>query len=184
MADQILDACCVINLFGSGRLESVIAGCGGDFYVSEQVRAESLSIRQPDPNDPSVLVSVTIDLSGAISSGLILETAVAATDEMEAYVDFAVELDDGEASCLAIALIRGWTVATDDRKAKRLASQAGVDVITTPELIQRWANAEGASDAEVGDVLQSIERFARYRPRRSHPLYDWWSDLSSGAAGS
>ena len=45
--------------------------------------------------------------------------------------------------CIAIAEQRGWTVATDDRKAIRVAQQAGLTVVSCPELVKRWADATG-----------------------------------------
>ena len=54
----------------------------------------------------------------------------------------------------------------------------GVAVVTTPELLQKWAEATGPGDEILSDVLQSVELFARFRPRRSDPLYDSWTSLS------
>lgn len=181
MADQIVDACCLINLYASGKVEAILPACGGDFYVSEQVQAEALSIRQPDSEDPSLLVRSPIDLSQAISSGLIKACRFESEAESALFVEFATLIDDGEASCLAIAKSRGWLVATDDRKALRLASESGIAVITTPELVQRWVQNSQPSERDLVDLLHCIERFARFRPRRGSPLCDWWSDFVNRA---
>jgi predicted nucleic acid-binding protein len=179
MADQIVDACSLINLYASGRIQAIIPACGGRFYVSEQVRNESVSIRQVDPVDTSVLIPSPIDLMPEISIGLIRECRLETKEEIELYIDFAVHVDDGEASSLAIAKSRNWTVATDDRKAIRMASESGIAVITTPELIERWANATSATDDEIALAVHAIERFARFRPRRDSALYDWWMSIRS-----
>ena len=178
MADWIIDACCLINLYASGKAESILASCAGEFHVSPEVLKESLTIRRRDADDPGLLISAPIDLSGAISAGLLKECRLDGDIEIEAFVEFAAQVDDGEASCLAIARSRGWVIATDDRKATRLAAEAGVAVVTTPELLQTWAEATGPGDEILAEVLQNIELFARFRPRRSDPLYDWWTSLS------
>ena len=177
MADQIVDACSLINLYASGRVQAIIPACGGHSYVSEQVRNESVSIRKVDPADTSILIPSLINLLPEISNGLIKECRLETKEEIESYVNFAIEVDDGEASCLAIAMSRKWMIATDDRKAIRLASESGIAVITTPELIERWAKATSASDEEVRQTIRAIERFARFRPRRSNPLHDWWTSM-------
>lgn len=177
MADQIVDACCLINLYASGSLKAIISACGGDFYVSEEVRRESLSIRQVDPADTSLLIPSPIDFSPEIFSGLIKECRLETKEEIDLYVNFAIEVDDGEASSLAIAKSRSWTVATDDRKAIRLASDSGIDIITTPELIERWVKNSKATDDEIKLTIRAIERFARFRPRRGSPLYTWWYSM-------
>lgn len=181
MADQIVDACCIINLYASGKAQDIVSACGGSFYVSEQVRRESLSIRQPDQHDPALLITSPVSLDEAISNGLIRECHLETGTEIEKYVEFAAQLDDGEASCLAIAKSRGWTVATDDRKAIRVASESGISVITTPELIERWVKASSPTVREIIETLRSIERFANFRPRRASPLHDWWTSFSESA---
>lgn len=178
MADWIVDACCLINLYASGKPESILASCAGEFCVSPEVLRESLSIRRPDADDPALLVSAPIELSGAISAGLIKECRLEEDIEIEAFVEFAAQVDDGEASCLAIARSRKWVIATDDRKAIRLAAEAGVALVTTPELLQKWGEATRPGDEILAEALQNIELFARFRPRRSDPLYDWWTSLS------
>lgn len=174
MTDQIVDSCSLINLYASGKIQEILHACSGNFYVSEQVQRESLSIRQPDSHDPSLLVVSPIDLGEALSNGLILGCRLESAAELQSYVEFAAEVDDGEASCLAIAKSRGWLVATDDRKAMRIASESGITVITTPELIERWVKANGPAPFEIIDTLRRIERFASFRPRRASPLHDWW----------
>ncbi len=177
MADQIVDACCLINLYASGKIQVIVPACGGNFYVSEQVRRESMSIRQVDPADASLLLPSPIDLSPEISKGLIKECRLETKAEIESYVSFAMEVDDGEASSLAIAKSRNWIVATDDRKAIRLASESGIVVITTPELVERWAKNTNPTHDEIAETIRAIERFAKFRPRRGNPLHDWWSSL-------
>lgn len=177
MADQIVDACCLINLYASGRIQDIIPACGGSFFVSEEVRRESLSIRAVDPADPSRLITSPIDLVPEISTGLVNECRLETKEEIESYVRFAMQVDDGEASSLAIAKSRRWIVATDDRKAIRLASESGIAVITTPELVERWVKNIGPTKDEVARTIQAIERFAKFRPRRDNPLYDWWASM-------
>lgn len=177
MADNVVDACCLINLYASGEVTKIVGATAEEFYVVEQVRNEALTIRQPDPEDISKLVQVPIDLDEAVREGFFRECRLEQEAELEAFVRFATQLDDGEASCLALAEQRGWTVATDDRKAIRIAGGSNLSVVTTPELIRQWKQFESPPDAEVAEVLRRIERFARFRPHRSSPFHVWWVDL-------
>lgn len=177
MSERIIDACCLINLYATGQEDSLLQACGG-FWVAPQVQNEALRIRRIDEDDPTGLVMEDIDLGGAIAAGYIHTCQLEGEDEVDAFVRFAMELDDGEASCLAIAKSRGWTVATDDRKARRIASANGIALINTPELIQRWVDATSPSEATVTDVLKKTELIANFRPRRSDPLSSWWNRLT------
>jgi len=105
---------------------------------------------------------------------LIKECRLETEEEIEIYVHFAREVDDGEPSSLAIAKSRNLTVATDDRKAIRLASESGIGVITTPELVERWVRNTSPTEAEIILAILAIERFAKFRPRRGSPVYNWW----------
>ena len=64
---------------------------------------------------------------------------------------------DGEAMCLAIAEARGWSIATDDRKAIRVARQAGLAVLSCPELIKAWVNATAPDAKLLVQVLTDIQ---------------------------
>ena len=177
MAERIIDACCLINLYATGKEKSIFEASGG-FYVSEQVQGEALRIRKIDDDDSTRLVPKEIDLTDAITTGLIHPCQFDGQDDLDSFIQFARKLDDGEASCLAIARSRGWTVASDDRKARRIASENNIALVSTPELIREWVDVTSAGESVVADVLRLIERFARFRPRRTDPLHDWWIGLS------
>jgi predicted nucleic acid-binding protein len=178
MVIVIMDACCLINLCAAGELVSLLTSLRWEIYVSRHVLAEAYYILQEDPEDESQLVPARIDLQPAIEGGSLRTCDVAAGEEMNLFVRLAATLDDGEAACLAIAKSRSWVLATDDRKAIRLAGELGVGTITTPELIKRWADATQAREVEVAAVLTKIQILARFVPRRGSPLYDWWKELS------
>jgi predicted nucleic acid-binding protein len=98
--------------------------------------------------------------------------------EAEEFVRLARILDDGEALCLALAKCRGWVLATDDRKAIRVANDESVATVTTPELIKHWADSCRAENDAIATVLRNVERFARFTPRRGMLLADWWEQLA------
>jgi hypothetical protein len=77
---------------------------------------------------------------------------------------------------LSIAKCRGWSVLTDDKKARRIAKELGVQVLATPEVMKQWAIASGPTAAELSQVLGAIERFANYRPGRGATDYQWWME--------
>ncbi|MCH8044504.1 MAG: hypothetical protein IID44_12365 [Planctomycetes bacterium] len=161
MPGKIVDACCLINVYASGRPLPILRSLGGDLFLSDVVRGEALSIRCRDVDnegeDVGSLVPEAIDLSAAFQAGLIQECQVEGESETESFVNFAMELDDGEAASLAIAKCRGWTVATDDRKAMRVAQSHGIPTLTTPEIIKIWAEDARAKDEDIAEVLRNIQ---------------------------
>lgn len=176
MSDSIVDSCCVINLYATGNILTIIPPLRLRLHVPKKVLEESLYVRQPDSADAGKLVQQTVDLTPAILAGLLHRCDLEGEEELNLFVELALKLDDGEAECLAIAKVRGWTLATDDRKGWREASALGVQVITTPELVKRWADATKADAEAVAKVVQDIQEYARFVPHKSMPLYSWWVD--------
>jgi hypothetical protein len=175
MPAVILDACGTLNLYATGRFVPILVSLRHEWYLPAAVERESQQYRQPDAADPEKLIVVPIDLAPAIDGGVLSRCDCESDAEAELYIQLAARIrDDGESMGLAIAKCRGWSVLTDDKKARRIAKELGVDVMGTPEVMKRWSEVVSPSVAELSLALQAIERFANYRPGRSIEHFDWW----------
>ena len=70
-----------------------------------------------------------------------------------------------------------YMVATDDRKARRLFTEAVGKVerlISTSDLIRGWSERELLPPARLKEVLLRINRRARFVPPRSDRNFEWW----------
>lgn len=172
----ISDACCLINLYAAGDFASVLGGIGWPVYVSAGVVAEAYYTLVPDQEDQGRLIPAPIDLGPAIDQGVLKTCEVSGGEEADLFVRLASTLDDGEAGCLAIAKVRGWSLATDDRKAIRLATELGVLTITTPELMKRWADRTRPDAGTLMQAIRNIQIYARFVPRQGSPLSEWWGE--------
>jgi predicted nucleic acid-binding protein len=97
-------------------------------------------------------------------------------------VSYAARLDDGEAMCLALAKCRSWTVATDERKGRRIALADGIPVLNTVEIVRAWSEQVSATPAVIREVVDNISVLGRYIPAVDAPSASWWR--SSGGAVS
>lgn len=175
----LLDACCLINVFASGRMEAVLGLLPYRFATSELVaEREALSIRGAPQTggEPERITLAPRDLE---RSGHLAVLPVASEREQTEFVRFAAELDDGEASVCALAVVHGGGVATDDRKALRILDRVGSEVSTlwtvqTPELLYQWARRSRASAAEIREALRAVADRGSFYPRTRAPRYDWW----------
>jgi hypothetical protein len=202
MSDLAMDACCLINLRAAGCIlvpgpssQDVIPRRKGRaasppsvthpldlmLHVPDNVLREALRLDQPDEDDPTKLVPIPLDLESLIAQGILHACKLEDDEERDRFVQFATELDDGEAACLAIAVQRGWVLGSDDRIAARLALSLGVNVMTTEQLVKRWAEPTDANPSEIGRVLRNIQTYGHYTPRRTSPLREWWLEHASGA---
>lgn len=158
-----LDASVLINLHASGVGPEVLraqqARCVITPNVSQELGYEPIDGVPPRRTRPD---EITIEpLAG---------------DEFSDFITFARQLDDGEASILAIAGGRGFVIATDDRKALRIASGAmpATARIGTPILMRQWADVSHPGSDSLRRALRSIEADGRYRPRRTEAHSSWW----------
>ncbi len=97
--------------------------------------------------------------------------------EIDMSIDLARLVDDGEAEVLSVAVNRGIPMASDDRKARRVALERGVTLLSTPELLHNWQNVSEIPVQRMRLVLNFVHRRSRYRPPPGHSLYAWWMSL-------
>ena len=172
----VIDTCVLINILATGRMTEIVRVIAPILLVCPAVAEESLYLRsfeaegRPEP----------VDLQKLIVAGILTLCQIGEGAEVDLYVAYAEDLDDGEAMSLAIAQSRHLALATDERKALRLARQNAphVSLITTTEIIHTWA--EGREPSEVTAVVQSILTRARFRPADSDRLAQWWNNILDG----
>ncbi len=173
----LLDACCIINLYATGQIEEIFRHLPYRLAASRLVvEREVLTVRRamdaagnPD-REP-------VSLTTLESSGLLAIMDISSYEEKAEFAGFAAELDDGEASVCALAVIHGGAVATDDRKALRILSSRGMPALQTPELLFEWARRAQVPRAQVGEVLRTVRDLARFYPRRAAPHFLWWNSF-------
>jgi hypothetical protein len=174
-ASAVIDACCLIDLLASGQMEAILRATGHTWHLPAAVKGEVQYQRQHDPAQPGSYLTLPVDLSPHLVSGLLTLCQPGDPQEQERFIHYATMFrSDGEAMCLALTESRSWPVATDDRKAIRVAQQAGLKVFSCPELIKNWANATRSSPALVTQVLSDIQTLAQFRPNPTMPDAKWW----------
>lgn len=175
MPAVILDACGTLNLYASGQFVPILTTLGHQWFLPSAVEKESQQYRQPDPEDPEKLITVPVDLVPAINAGILTRCDCENDEEMDLYVELASKIgDDGESMGLAIARCRGWSVLSDDRKARRIATDLGVNLLSTTEVMMTWYEMTSPSLSELSTALRAIERFANYTPGRNALHHEWW----------
>lgn len=151
-----------------------LASFGDHWHVGDAVLGEAQYIWQFDSDGSRS--QFRIDLQPLVAEGILKAVRPESDAEIESYVEFASELDDGEAQAMAIARHRGFILLTDERKALQIAQRADVSVgtITTPEILRKWAIESDGNAARLSEVLRNIEERARFRPRQNTPGGEWW----------
>jgi predicted nucleic acid-binding protein len=172
---RIIDCCSLLNLYaGWGDLHA-LRDTGDTWYVGEAVVGEAQFVS--DVAADGSRVRVLLDLQSYVDQSVLQSIRPETEVEIADYVEFALDLDDGEAQALALAKNRGLVLLTDERKALRIARRPDVAVptITTAKLLTEWAGLTPENLARLPDVLQAIEVRARFFPRSNTPDGEWWA---------
>ncbi|MBI4333996.1 MAG: hypothetical protein HY673_22260 [Chloroflexi bacterium] len=175
----ILDASTLLNLYATAKLPEIISALPEKFLVADYVSEhEALYTRRKGTDGTENREAV--DIKPLLSAGVLSEVRLNDEEEQKTFIDLAAELDDGEAVTIALAFHRQYTVATDDAKARRVAS-SGWNTRTTSalELMKRWSERAQAQREQVRAALLGMWSGASYRPGEKDPLYGWWQDMVS-----
>jgi predicted nucleic acid-binding protein len=177
MSDAVIDACCLIDLLASGNAGAILHAAGFNWNLPTAVQLEVQYVRQYDPAQPGQTIKVAVDLSLLTTSGALQVCDLADQAERDRFIHYATQFrSDGEAMCVAIAEQRRWTIATDDRKAIRIAQHAGLTVVSCAEIVRRWADAATPDHATLRKVLQDVQVLAQFKPNAAMPECQWWAD--------
>jgi len=171
----LIDTCVLINLLASGEIKLILKIAAQQSLVCSVVEKESIYLRSDDPQEGLE----NVNLQPLIEDGVLTVCDIETPEEEQLYVNYASVLDDGEAMSLAIALARGWHLATDERKARRLFLEAAnnADLLTTTStLIKDWSEAKRIAANRLKSILLQIENRARYRPSTWDVNHQWWID--------
>ncbi len=169
-----MDSCSLLNLYTGWSGLNELSVMGMEWHVCEAVLRETEYTLEYAAD--GALVMKKLDLSAYIHHGKLLVERPISDAELDDYLEFACEVDDGEAQALAIAKHRGFILLTDDRKALRLARRpdVGVATISTAAVLQDWAGLRAEHAVRLPEVIARIEKLAKFRPRKDAPEYTWW----------
>jgi predicted nucleic acid-binding protein len=169
----VLDACCILNFCASGHFLEILRAIPAKAIVAlvvQDYELETLRQLENQVNPGATQFEAALDQR--------LLTAIDFESELEAehFVNYVAMLDDGEAATCAIAVHRGWAIATDDKKAIAFFQQAAphLQILSTLEIVKHWSEKVSLDASALKSALSAIRFKGRYMPPRSHPLLNWW----------
>lgn len=186
VATLLLDASCLLNLYATRRFRDITLALPYQLAVADYVlEEEALYVWRPDATgiqeepDP-------VDLSSLVDEGLMQVMGLVSPDEEATFVELAARVDDGEAITGALAAHRQCSLATDDRKARRVLGERlpAVPLLSTLELLRVWADSAAVPDADLRQAMDGMRLGASYVPGPRDPLYSWWWNIMEGGSSA
>lgn len=143
------DTCILINFLHASRLDLLCEHSGYRIVVTEHVRAEI-----HDPLQAAIV-------KAAIDDGRIEEVTITDPGELLIFAELNAVLGRGESASIAVAEVRGWIVATDERRRalreiERRLSQGRL--LTTPGVLLACIRAGALSVADADTIKAVLER--------------------------
>jgi hypothetical protein len=174
----ILDACCIINLYASGYMQSILMSIPKKVSVAAFVRDVEANKIYSGPDEDAMRETELINLQPFVEKKLLQMVSPENEAEENTVVNFssAAAIDSGEAITAAIAMHRQWSLATDDRVATAFFTRKvpKLHLISTLDILKYWADTTCPSLTAMKVTLKNIQNRARYRPHYKHHLYRWW----------
>ncbi len=149
----VTDTSILINLAHTGHLCLLDKLPGFRFVVPDEVIEE---IARPEQ---ATLVQQ------ALGSGFIQRESITSPDELAVFADLTQILGPGESACLAIAEIRGWLVACDEKRVFLREAKARIGLkrlVNTPGIYVLCIRA-GLVTVEEADKAKAILESHRYK---------------------
>ncbi|HET6381965.1 MAG TPA: hypothetical protein VFJ58_01130 [Armatimonadota bacterium] len=172
---SVLDACCVQNLYATGAMPGILGALPYAFVIGTRCRGEAPWLKMEKPGEREA-----VDLAPLLHAGLLEEQSLDGSLEMALFVELSRQMEDGEAEAAALAINRGYCLATDERKVRRIlaSSHRAPQIRTTSELLHEWQIRSGLSDEVCGAALKRVTFRASFSPPHSDKHRDWWLKLT------
>ena len=182
----LLDCCSLLNLYATRHLAEILGALRVRFAVAEAVVGEAGYVLHGWSRAPTVggagedaAERELVDLQPLVRAGCLEVWRPESEAEYVSFVNFAAEVDDGEAVTCALALNRGAAVVTDDRKTLRVLARLAprVAALTTSQVLRLWADSSRVDRAVLRSVLFDVQTRTRFTPGKHDPLVGWWEGI-------
>lgn len=179
----ILDACCLINLYATGYMKSILESIPKQVAVATYVRDVEVTRIYSGPSEDITKETELINFQPFIDERLLQVVCPENEAEENTVVNFSsvAALDSGEAITSAIAIHRQWSMATDDRAAISffMRKMPYLHLLSTLDILKYWSDTTCPQLTVIAIMLENIQIRAKYKPHYKHHLYGWWEQFSN-----
>jgi hypothetical protein len=158
---NVTDTCAVWHILSSQRLYSAAKEAKCDFCMTEFVRYECLFKPRKPPTDANKMLIQRLTTEREHGA---FKAHACSIDDLQAIklLEQRKRLGKGELSSIAFAMKIRQAVITDDQKARKLASEAGHELVqTTPHLFSWLIFTGRLGDSDKSLVIGQHKKFGQ-----------------------
>lgn len=174
----VIDACCLLNLLATGREQDLVRACEIDLIISGQAHGEALFLHTP-PDADGVRSKHLASTERLRTAGRLQIRSLDTEPLIAAFVAWAAQLRDEDASCVALAGALGLPLMTDDGKERRIARAQfpRIDLISTLAVLDEAVRALALPEHELLGLVADLRWRGNFAPPRKDPLAPWYAEL-------
>ena len=175
------DACVLINLLATRRPAELLRALGCKLVTTPQAAAQVRFIAGPLDEEGGA-TRIPVD-PGVLTVAGLLDVRAVPAEGFDLFVRCAVDLDDADASAIALSSALSVALATDDAAERRVAAREapGVKLVRTLSLIREAAGAMGLEGEPLVELARNLRAGGNFLPPRGDPDGDWFGQLVAGA---
>lgn len=177
----ILDASCAIKLYMSKYMGNILGSIPKQVVIAAYVRDIGAKYIYRDPVEDLIGETKAINLQPFIDDKLLQVVSLENEAEENMVVNFsAAGLGTGETITAAIAVLRQWSLGTDDKKSTSffMRKVPQLHLLSTLDIIKHWIDTTDPQLTVIRLVLENIQNRAGYKPDDKHHLYGWWKQYT------
>lgn len=176
--DVVIDACCTLNLLATKREVDIVRAL--DLRLLETPQTSGQVIYLSTPPDDDGKRGKHAASTEALRKAELLSTHPFDTDALaDALVNAAAEIEDKDASCIALAGVLEAPLLCDDRKARRVAKQLfpKLVLLSTLDVLADAALRLGWERTELALVANDLMWGGNFAPPKGDPRSEWYAEL-------
>ena len=181
MASKIMaaDACVLLNLLATGRAGDLLRALDTSLIATPMAAAEIKYLAGP-LDEEGRPTRQAVDLAVLASAGL-CDVKQVPRSALDLYVRCSTELQDADASSIALAVGFGVPLATDDGIERKVASREAPElkVVSTLALVRSGTSAMGIDHNHLVELARNLRTRGNFLAPRQDPDREWYQRLLS-----
>ena len=171
----VTDACCLINLYATGRTDEVVTHLDLTMIMPPAVLAQARSLRGPRDLVTEEHTRIPIDTAPLVEAGRLRTEE---PDDALVVEGVVAGLSQTDASALAVARQLGTPLLTDDGKILRITRELAphIECIGTLDLVRAYVEVGRLTPEEVVLLFDRLREAGRFVPGPRTPGYAWYRE--------
>jgi predicted nucleic acid-binding protein len=176
--ELVIDSCCMINLLATRCELEIVRALHVRLLDTTHTSIEPTALWTA-PDDQGRRGRTSVSTNALREAGLLVTRPLDTAALRDAFVRAAEQIGAADASCIALAGVRGLPLVTDDRKERRVALELfpALELRSTLDLLHDAGQALAWDDDRLARVAADLRWRGNFAPPRQDARAGWYAAL-------